>query len=89
VRDHNLRNVLIAAGALLGVAASCLGIGYWLGHRLARAEISDTEAGLRVAFANGPEAAREWWWLMAAQGACEVPGAGGKRAARLRHAGLD
>lgn len=60
LRVGSLRNVLIASGVLLAVAAACLGGGYWWGHRSARAEIADTEAGLRAAFAAGPAEAALW-----------------------------
>jgi hypothetical protein len=36
-RAHNRRTVLIAAGALVGVAAAGLGGGYWAGGRAADA----------------------------------------------------
>jgi len=44
--------VVIAAGMLAG--------GYYWGHRAASAEVHETEAGLREAFAGGSASARMW-----------------------------
>jgi hypothetical protein len=65
VHTYQRRTTLITAGVLFGVAAACLGSGYWWGHRSAKAVIAETETGLQTAFQNGPEAARQWWSLMA------------------------
>ena len=53
--------VILAAGLLVAL----VGGGYWWGHSSATARIQETETGLAAAFANGPEAARQWWSLMA------------------------
>jgi len=62
VVDRN--SVLVAASVLVGsILAAGIG-GYWWGDSRATAAIRETEVGLRVAFNDGPTAARDWLNLM-------------------------
>ena len=89
VRAQNLRTALIAGGVLVGGIVLAGGGGYWWGHRSAKAVIAETETGLQTAFQNGPEAAREWWSLMAwndprkALAECKLSVQAGRRACQV------
>jgi hypothetical protein len=62
VFDRN--TALLAAAVLVGVAFACLGGGYLWGGNDARADIHETEAGLRAAFSDNAADANNWMLLM-------------------------
>ena len=55
-----------AAGALFGVAVLSLAGGFWYGRESAMANVTQTAAGLGMAFRDGPAAANAWLRLMQA-----------------------
>jgi hypothetical protein len=64
VRVFDRNTALIAAAVLVGsILTACAG-GYWWGSSTAFAAVQETEAGLRMAFNNGPHAAQTWLDLM-------------------------
>ena len=64
VRVFDRNTALTAAAVLAGGILIALGGGYGWGSLTALAGIHETEASLRVAFDNGPQAARTWLDLM-------------------------
>jgi hypothetical protein len=66
VRVFDRNTAVAASGVLFAVTAMALGGGYLWGATSARAAIQQTEAGLRVAFREGPATAQTWLTLMRA-----------------------
>ena len=64
VRVFDRNTALLAAAVLVLAAGGCLWGGYHWGSSDARADIHQTEAGLRQAFAQGPAEAASWLGLM-------------------------
>ena len=64
VRVFDRNSALFAAAVLVGSILAALAGGYWWGDSNATAAVHETEAGLQIAFSNGPDAARDWLNLM-------------------------
>ena len=64
VRAMDRRTAALVAISLMAAMVAGAAGGWWAGVTTTRAAIAETEAGLRMAFRDGPETARLWLELM-------------------------